>query len=125
MSEVLIYNFRPDKEAKLKLLCRRLYIGARTVDESDYGCQLTYLLGLSDDSTRRDSGAFTDEMLYIVGLRGGMLNLFLDQLKRQKLSVSLKAVQTETNLGFTSYELYRELCAEREAIAKGQTAHNT
>ena len=52
-----------------------------------------------------------------------MLNLFLDQLRRKKLSVPLKAIQTDRNIGFTSRELYRELCAERDAIARGTTQH--
>ena len=52
-----------------------------------------------------------------------MLNLFLDQLRRNKLIIPLKAIETETNFGFTSYELYRELSAEREAIMKGTQYH--
>ena len=52
-----------------------------------------------------------------------MLNLFLDQLRRNKLIIPLKAIETETNIGFTSYELYRELFAEREAIMKGTQYH--
>ena len=55
----------------------------------------------------------------------GMLNLVLTQLIRQKTPVALKAVRTDTNAQFTSYGLYRELCAEREAIQRGVTAHKT
>lgn len=123
MSEVLIYNLAPQKDAKLKMLCRRFGIGSRSIEKSEYGFTLGYLLGLSQDDTVKDSGSFDDEMLYIAGLRGGMLNLFLDQLRRNKLIIPLKAIQTDTNIGFTSYELYRELCAEREAIQKGTTQH--
>ena len=123
MSEVLIYNLSPDKDAKLKMLCRKMNVGARTVEKQEYGRKLAYLLGLSDDSSAAQGEDFDGEMLYLAGLRGGMLNLFLDQLRRKKLIIPLKAIQTETNMGFTSYELYRELCAEREAIRKGMTAH--
>ena len=123
MSEVLIYNLSPDKDAKLKMLCRKMNVGARTVEKQEYGRKLAYLLGLSDDSSAAQGEDFDGEMLYLAGLRGGMLNLFLDQLRRKKLIIPLTAIQTETNMGFTSYELYRELCAEREAIRKGMTAH--
>ena len=123
MSEILIYNLSPEKDAKLKMLCRKMNIGTRSVEKSEYGCTLGYLLGLSRDASVRDSGDFDDEMLYIAGLQGGMLHLFLDQLRRSKLIIPLKAVQTDTNIGFTSYELYRELCAEREAFAKGLQVH--
>lgn len=123
MISVLIYNLSPKKDSELKMLCRKMNLSAMTVDKSDYGRTLESLLGFTDDTTRKDGEDFDDEMLYLAGLQGGMLNLFLDQLKRKKLSVPLKAVMTQTNLGFTSYELNRELRAEREAILKGMQAH--
>ena len=124
MSMVLIYNLNPAKDAKLKMLCRRLNIESRTVDKSEYGYRLGYLIGVSDDSSIQEGADFDDEMLYISGLQGGMLNLFIDQIRRNKIIVPLKAIHTPTNEGFTSHELYRELCAEREAITKGMSAHS-
>lgn len=123
MSEVLIYNLTPERDAKLKMLCRKFGIGSRSVDKSEYGYSLGYLLGITEDDAVKDGEDFDEEMLYIAGIRGGMLNLFIDQLRRQKLIIPLKAIQTDTNVGFTSRELYRELSAEREAIAKGRTQH--
>ena len=123
MSIVLIYNLAPEKDAKLKMLCRKMNIETRTVEKEEYGCQLSFLLGLSQDSTNKECVDFDDEMLYIAGLRGGILNLFLDQLRKRKILIPLKAIQTETNMSFSSSELYKELCAEREAIAKGMTFH--
>ena len=118
MSKVLIYNLDPEKDAKVKMLCRKMNIEAQTVEKSDYSMTMGALLGLTEDTARREGKDFDDEMMYLVDLRGGMLNLFLDQLRRKKLVIPLKAVMTETNLGFTSAELHRELCAEREAIAQ-------
>ena len=123
MSKVLIYNLPPEKDAKVKTLCRKFGMDSRSVEKAEYGYTLGYLLGLSEDDAVKDGEDFEEEMLYIADLRGGMLNLFLDQLRRKKLSVPLKAIQTEMNLGFTSRELYHELCAERDAIAKGTTQH--
>lgn len=123
MPEILTYNLAPEKDAKIKMLCRKLNISARTVEKDEYGCTLGYLLGLSQDASVREGEDFDGEMLYLAGLNGGMLQILLDQLRRKKLTVPLKAVQTPVNLGFTSYELYRELSAEREAIAKGTQAH--
>lgn len=123
MSKVLIYNLTPEREAKLKMMCRQFGIEGRTIEKDEYGYPLGYLLGLSQDDAVKDGDDFDEEMLYIAGLRGGMLNLFLDLLRRKKLIVPLKAVQTETNVGFTSRELYRELCAEREAFMKGRQQH--
>ena len=123
MSEILIYNLSPQQDAKLKMLCRKMNIGSRSVEKSDYGKKLGFLLGLFDDPSAEQGEDFDEMMLYIAGLSGGMLNLFLDQLRRNKIIVPLKAVQTDTNVVFTSYELHRELSAEREAIARGMNAH--
>lgn len=123
MSEILIYNLEPRKDAKLKMLCRKMNIDTRSVDKNEYGFTLGYLLGLSQDTGAGENDDFDDEMLYIAGLQDGMLHLFLDQLRRNELIIPLKAVQTDTNIGFTSYELYRELCAEREAFSKGVQFH--
>ena len=123
MSEIFIYNLPPAKEAKVKLLCLRFGFDSRSIEKADFGYTLGYLSGLSQDDAKREGEDFDEEMLYIIGLRGGMLNLFLDQLRRQKLAVALKAIQTDSNIGFTSHELYRELCAEREAFANGTRQH--
>lgn len=124
MSLILIYNLDSGRDAKLKMLCRKFFIETRTVEKEEYGYKLSYLLGSSDEKTPAAFEDFDDEMLFISGLQGGMLNLFLEQLRRNKLIIPLKAVHTQTNEGFTSYELHRELCAEREAIKKGMKAHD-
>ena len=123
MSLILIYNMDGGREAKLKMLCRKFFIDTRTVEKSEYGLSLGCLLGTREEAQPRTGEDFDDEMLYISELPGGMLNLFLSQLRRNKLIIPLKAIRTETNEGFTSYELYSELCAEREAISKGSAAH--
>ena len=47
MSEVLIYNLESRKDAKLKMLCRKMNLSARTVEkaEGDY----TVIMGLDDE----------------------------------------------------------------------------
>lgn len=123
MTNIFIYNLDPKKDSELKMLCRKMNLSFRTVEKDEFSLTLESLLGFTDSETRREGADFDDEMLYIAGLQGGMLNLFLDQLRRKKLTVPLKAVMTQSNLSFTSYELHKELCAEREAIANGMKAH--
>lgn len=114
-----MYNIENGKAIKIKLLCRKLNIAAREVPREDYGKKLGALLGLSDDASVQPDSDFDEEMLYLSDFYGAMLDIFLNQLKRQKTPVALKAMRTQTNVGFTSFELYRELSAERAAIAQG------
>ena len=90
MSEILIYNLAPEKDAKVKMLCRQFGFGARSIEKTEYGHTLGYLAGVSQDDAVRNGEDFDDEMLYLIDLQGGMLDLFLDQLRRKKLSVPLK-----------------------------------
>lgn len=123
MAKVLLFNIDDSKGIKIKNLCRKLYIETQDVEKAQFGNKLGYLLGLSKDPAVTDGTDFDDEMLYLVDIDGGMLNILLSQLRLKKAPVALKAVKTDTNISFTAYELYREISAEREAIAKGMQAH--
>ena len=125
MPEILMYNIDSKKSAGIKLLCSMLGIGHRAVESVDFGRPIACLLGLSESEENKPDSDFSEELLYLVDIQGDLLNILLYQLRKRKLTVALKAVKTDTNIGFTSYELYRELCAEREAISRGATAHDT
>ena len=116
MTEVLLFNIENGKAIKIKNLCRQMYISARVIDESEYGIKLSTLLGRGDDRTEKPHGAIDGEMLYLADFNGGLLNIFLNQLRRHKAAVALKAVMTETNIDFTPYELYHELKTEHETL---------
>ena len=111
-----MYNLEDGKRLKIKLLCNKLNIRAREVEKSEFGLKISTLLGLDDDKTGKPDSDFDGEMLYLSDFYGSMLNIFLNQLKRQKTPVALKAIKTESNIGFTSYELYKELCEEHKAL---------
>ncbi len=123
MAKVLLFNIRDSKGVKIKNLCRKLYIESQDVEKSQFGNKLGFLLELSNDDSRADNADFDEEMLYLVDIDGGMLNIFLSQLRRIKAPVALKAVKTDTNLTYTAAQLYREISAEREALSRGSQAH--
>ena len=125
MSEVLLYNIESKKEIKIKMLCHKLNIGFRSVKKEEYGYLIGYLLGMDSDDTQGTGEDFSDEMLLLSDIESGMLTLFLTLMRKQKTPVELKAVRTESNARFTSYELHRELCAENAAIKRGVTAHQS
>lgn len=119
MTQVLMYNIESKKAMKIKLLCHKLNIGFREVEKGEFGLKLSTLLGLDDDKTVAPGSDFDEEMLYLSDFYGAMLNIFLNQLKRQKTPVALKAVKTDANIGFTSYELYREISEEHRLMQGG------
>lgn len=118
MTEVFLYNIEKSKATKIKMLCHKLNISTRVIQKSEYGIKISVLLGLSDDKSVQSDSDFSEEMLYLVDFYGAMLDIFLDQLKKQKVTVVLKAVKTDTNTKFTSYELYKELSAEHIALSR-------
>ena len=124
MAKVLLFNISDPKAIKIKNLCRKLYFESEQIEKDRFGETLGRLLGQSDDTGSSDGEDFDEEMLYLADIDGGMLNIFLAQLRRQKTPVALKAVKTDTNAAFSVYELYRELSAERNAIARGTQAHS-
>ena len=123
MSEILMYNIAPKKSAGIKLLCSQLGIGYRAVEPGDFGLPIGCLLGISERIEPKPDSSFDDELLFLVDIQGDMFGIFLNMLRKRGLSVALKAVKTDTNIGFTSYELITELKAEHEAIQRGMTAH--
>lgn len=118
-----MFNIEKSKAIKIKMLCRKFFMEAKEVSKEDFGCTMSYLLGMSDAGGGAENSDFSEEMLYFAGFNRGIFGIFLDQLKRQKANVALKAVQTEANVHFTAFELYREISAEREAITRGTSAH--
>jgi len=123
MAEILMFNIEKSKAVKIKMLCRKFFMEATEVSKEDFGCTISYLLGMSDDRGGAENSDFSEEMLYFAGFNRGIFGIFLEQLKRQKANVALKAVQTDANVSFTAFELYREISAEREAITRGTSAH--
>lgn len=125
MATVLLFNIDDNKGIRIKNLCRKLYFEYRDVEKAEFGQKLGCLLGSEDGGSPTDASDFDEEMLYLADIDSGMLSIFLAQLRRIKAPVALKAVKTDTNVGYTAYELYREISAERAAIARGEQAHKT
>lgn len=121
--KLLLYNLEKRKSIEIKNLCRKMNIEYSDVEKSDYGYKLGYLLGISDDISKSESGDFNEEMLLLVDFNNAILDLFLSLLRKKKCTVALKAVLTDTNRNFTSYELFSEISREHEAMKKGEKYH--
>jgi hypothetical protein len=123
MTQVMMFNIEGKKSINIKMICHKLNIMASEIDKELYNSTIESIL--KDCPNKSGADNFSDEMLLLVDFNNVMLDIFLSQLKQKKSRVDLKAVLTETNKSFTPCELYKELCAEREAILNGSSAHPT
>ena len=130
MAQILLFNIGADKLRRIRPLALRLGLGCRCVAPEDQARTLGALCGRVEDIPADEtdaSPAFAGEMLVMDGLNSAQFHGLLDGLRRERAAVSLKAVVTETNLGWSAARLYRELSAEHEAMEKfkGKSIHRT
>jgi len=122
---ILVFNIPADKLSKLRFTCMRLGVQVCPVEASDYGQTIGALCGMAE---RTDAPApeetFAEDMLVMSGFNQQLANRLLAALKQGKLFIHLKAVVTPTNAHWNPVQLYNELTAERDAIAKGKEAEH-
>ena len=71
-----------------------------------------------------DGEGFSDQMLVMAHFPQSVFSRFLQELRAARLVFPLKCVLTESNRGWNSLELHEQLCEERDAIARGASAHD-
>ena len=120
MVQVLLYNLNdPQRRMTVKLCLHRLGLRCVDVAPEEHALPLGTLLGLEGfGPAEGEAERFADEMLVMHDLSGQQLNALLDALRRAGVRIALKAVVTETNAGWSSARLHRELAAEHEAMRK-------
>ena len=82
MAEVLLFNIEKSKAVKIKMLCRKFFMEATEVSKENFGCKISYLLGMSEDREGAENSDFSEEMLYFAEVNGGLFSIFLDRLRR-------------------------------------------
>ena len=119
---LLCYHLGEEHRNQIRLLCMRLKIRVRMVEESEYGQTLAALCGLEPLTPAPDAMIpFDSEMLVLANFTPDLISLFLNGFKQAGIApVQLKAVLTETNKHWDAFTLYDQLKAEHEALANGQ-----
>lgn len=125
MANVLLYNIDKEKLAKLSVVLLRSGVRWRAVSPAEYALPIGVLAEGSAAPAGSESTEppFTDELIVMQNFTRAQFNAFLDALRRNRITIPLKAIVTETNALWSSFQLHKELCAEREAIEKGERAH--
>jgi len=120
---VLYYNpEKTDKIRQLKGVLVRMGIRIRNIGPEQVGQRVGFLAGLKgfqEEASGEELPVIPEEMMVLQGFTGRRLDELLAQLRRAKVPpIALKAVLTESNCGWTFYELYREIRAEHEKMTK-------
>ena len=118
MALALLYNLTGDKAAKVRFALFKLGITPRPVAPEEYALPLGTLAGIPDLPVPEAEEALPiGEMLVLYQVSDAQLDGLLAALRQARATVALKAVVTETNAGWSSARLYRELSAEHAAMA--------
>ena len=109
---VLYYSPEGNKNAtKLKGVLVRMGIRIRNVSEDQLGETIGALLGLDVAET------IDQEVLVMHNFSGSRLDELLLGMRRAKVQkIDLKAIVTESNVGWSFYHLYEEIGAEHERM---------
>lgn len=119
---LLLCNIPAEKMGVLRLLSVRLGLKLTVVLPERQGLTVEALVN-GDTAEGAADDSFAEEMLVLCGVGAGAMNLLLAELRRRHVPIALKAVMTPTNAAWTMQQLHAELCREREAIEKGESAH--
>ena len=123
MIQILLFNPDRFKLGRLQVIFVRLGLKWKIVPPEDFSASIGSLLGLPVSSEKSPAAPFSEEMMLMHALDSRAMNTLLESMRRQKLSVSLKAVATPDNISWTPAKLYAELSAERAAFAAGKSIH--
>lgn len=123
-SVILYYVQDEKKKIQLEVLCMSMSIPAKQLKASDLNEQVGKLAGIKESvpfalsQTEKAPAIFCmPEIIIFSGVPDKKLDEFLHSYKNIGLTpTKLKAVTTPKNVGWTLYQLIRELMSEREEI---------
>lgn len=112
-----------DREKQLEAFARAWNLEFTPVTPLQTGQQLGYLAGLAGFAEKKLAlpempPKVTEEVLILDGINGERLDRVLQGLRSHGMSISLKAILTPHNIGWTFAALYQELTRERAQFEK-------
>lgn len=111
MPTVLMLNLTAQKINQIQILSVRMNFACRIIRPEEQSCLISDLLSGSTAKTTTGK-IFSDEMLIMDGFSHKDLNELLNEMIRKNNTVSLKAVTTATNTGWTVSFLHDRLAEE-------------
>ena len=122
---VLIYNCSGPQFSKMRQIFAMLRLLMRQVTPEKYELTLLDVANGNGEPTTEPGEPIAENMLVFCGLNSALLNQVLEILRLSKLPpIHFKAVLTADNKDWNSKQLYQELCKEKEALEKGESAEH-
>lgn len=118
---VLLYHVEGDRGRKLRGLLIQNGMKIRSIRPEQYLEPIGYLSGVKGAEPSGqiyDGEDFSEEMMVLKGIYGGRLDMLLSLMRREGISIELKAVVTEQNIGWNSIQLYEEIKEEHETMTR-------
>ncbi len=116
MSVILLFGINEKKKKQIEKVATIINAKVCPVSLSDYNQKLGSLAGIIGFSRTKGTyigPGFSMEMMVFSGINSKMLDVFLDEYKKENIeNVKLKAVLTESNIGWTAEQLFREILKE-------------
>lgn len=121
---IVFMNVGEEKIDKLLPVLKLLGIGEKTVDTSCLGDSAGYVAypdeytncpEVGENDAKQD---FSEEFMLLCGLGPKALDAVLNFMRKDGITVGLKAMLTETNEKWSLGKLISEITAERKAIAE-------
>ena len=123
---VLLYNVKGKPYApQLQKVMLKLGIRIKVIAPDEYTQKIGEFVGITPNPSAEapavaPSTAIEDEMMIMHNFSQERLNLLLAELRKEGISIPLKAVVTPHNSNWSSYELHAELSEERKMIENMQ-----
>lgn len=119
---ILLYNIKEEKYNKMRPVLGLMGIKVKLVDNSSLGDTVEYIAWPEEYENKKESAVLYSndidfEFMILCGLSKSELDKVLNFMKKNKISISAKAMLTDTNRHWSFVKLIHEIDAERKAIS--------
>lgn len=122
MYNLLMYRIPQEKSRIIKAIALRHGFRIRVVKPEEAGASVGALADIPGAAQAGKGSAepFEDEMLVLCNVPQDSFHSFLAQLRAKEVPVTLKAVVTEHNMGWTFARLHENLVEEHRAMLEAK-----
>lgn len=119
---ILLYNIKEEKYNKMRPVLGLMGIKIKLVDNSSLGDTVEYIAWPEEYENKKESAVLYSndidfEFMILCGLSKSDLDKVLNFMKKNKISISAKAMLTDTNRHWSFIKLIHEIDAERKAMS--------